>query len=56
MGKPEMRFRDVHQVQFSVLDYQNSLEFYDRMVGLPVMPNADTLQKSATFRMTQLIV
>lgn len=28
-----MRFRGVHHVEFSVLDYQNSIEFYDRMFG-----------------------
>ena len=28
-----MRFRGVHHVEFSVLDYENSIEFYDRMFG-----------------------
>ncbi|HYW03437.1 MAG TPA: VOC family protein [Gammaproteobacteria bacterium] len=28
-----MRFRGVHHVEFSVLDYENSVRFYDRMFG-----------------------
>ncbi len=28
-----MRFRGVHHVEFSVLDYENSIKFYDRMFG-----------------------
>ncbi|QID18446.1 hypothetical protein G3580_12885 [Nitrogeniibacter mangrovi] len=28
-----MRFRGVHHVEFSVLDYENSIRFYDRMFG-----------------------
>ena len=28
-----MRFRGVHHVEFSVLDYENSISFYDRMFG-----------------------
>ncbi|MGK7952511.1 MAG: VOC family protein [Xenococcaceae cyanobacterium] len=28
-----MRFRGIHHVEFSVLDYENSIEFYDRMFG-----------------------
>jgi catechol 2,3-dioxygenase-like lactoylglutathione lyase family enzyme len=28
-----MRYRGVHHVEFSVLDYENSIRFYDRMFG-----------------------
>ncbi len=28
-----MRYRGVHHVEFSVLDYENSIKFYDRMFG-----------------------
>ena len=28
-----MRWRGVHHVEFSVLDYENSVQFYDRMFG-----------------------
>jgi catechol 2,3-dioxygenase-like lactoylglutathione lyase family enzyme len=28
-----MRFRGVHHVEFSVMDYENSIKFYDRMFG-----------------------
>ena len=28
-----MRFRGVHHVEFSVLDYDHSVKFYDRMFG-----------------------
>lgn len=28
-----MRFRGVHHVEFSVLDYETSIKFYDRMFG-----------------------
>lgn len=28
-----MRFRGVHHVEFSVLDYEESIKFYDRMFG-----------------------
>jgi catechol 2,3-dioxygenase-like lactoylglutathione lyase family enzyme len=28
-----MRFKGVHHVEFSVLDYENSIAFYDRMFG-----------------------
>lgn len=28
-----MRWRGVHHVEFSVLDYENSIRFYDRMFG-----------------------
>lgn len=28
-----MRLRGVHHVEFSVLDYENSIKFYDRMFG-----------------------
>ena len=28
-----MRWRGVHHVEFSVLDYEASIEFYDRMFG-----------------------
>lgn len=28
-----MRFRGVHHVEFSVLDYENAIRFYDRMFG-----------------------
>jgi catechol 2,3-dioxygenase-like lactoylglutathione lyase family enzyme len=28
-----MRFRGVHHVEFSVLDYEDSIKFYDRMFG-----------------------
>jgi catechol 2,3-dioxygenase-like lactoylglutathione lyase family enzyme len=28
-----MRFQGVHHVEFSVLDYENSIKFYDRMFG-----------------------
>lgn len=28
-----MRFRGVHHVEFSVLDYENSVAFYDKMFG-----------------------
>lgn len=28
-----MRFRGVHHVEFSVLDYDNAIKFYDRMFG-----------------------
>jgi catechol 2,3-dioxygenase-like lactoylglutathione lyase family enzyme len=28
-----MRYRGVHHVEFSVLDYEKSIEFYDRMFG-----------------------
>ena len=28
-----MRFKGIHHVEFSVLDYEKSVEFYDRMFG-----------------------
>lgn len=28
-----MRFRGVHHIELSVLDYENSIQFYDRMFG-----------------------
>jgi catechol 2,3-dioxygenase-like lactoylglutathione lyase family enzyme len=28
-----MRFRVIHHIEFSVLDYDNAIAFYDRMFG-----------------------
>jgi len=28
-----MRWRGIHHVEFSALDYETSVEFYDRMFG-----------------------